>query len=46
MLMNSKFGRFHAIQKGSIGSIMADNRKVVIDEVELEVDGSMTLIQA
>ena len=46
MLMNSKFGRFHAIQKGSIGSIMADERKVVIDEVELEVDGSMTLIQA
>ena len=44
--MNSKFGRFHAIQKGSIGSIMADERKVVIDEVELEVDGSMTLIQA
>ena len=34
------------IQKGSIGSIMADERKVVIDEVELEVDGSMTLIQA
>ena len=46
MLMNSKFGRFPAIKKGSIGSIMADERKVVIDEVELEVDGSMTLIQA
>ena len=44
--MSSKFGRFPAIQKGSIGSIMADERKVVIDEVELEVDGSMTLIQA
>ena len=44
--MNSKFGRFPAIQKGSVGSIMADGRKVVIDEVELEVDGSMTLIQA
>ena len=25
---------------------MADERKVVIDEVELEVNGSMTLIQA
>ena len=44
--MNSKFGRFPTIQTGSIGSIMADERKVVIDEVELEVDGSMTLIQA
>ena len=44
--MNAKFGRFPAIQKGSVGSIMADGRKVVIDEVELEVDGSMTLIQA
>ena len=40
------FGRFSAIQKSLIGSIMADERKVVIDEVELEVDGSMTLIQA
>ena len=44
--MNSKFGRFPAIQTDAIGSIMADERKVVIDEVELEVDGSMTLIQA
>jgi len=25
---------------------MTDERKVIIDEVELEVDGSMTLIQA
>ena len=45
-LVSSKFGRFPAIQKGSIGSIMADERRVIIDEVELEVDGSMTLIQA
>ena len=46
MLVSLKFGRFPTIQKGSIGSNMADERKVVIDEVELEVDGSMTLIQA
>ena len=44
--MSSKFGRFPTIQTGSIGSIMADERRVIIDEVELEVDGSMTLIQA
>ena len=44
--MSSKFGRFPTRQTGSIGSIMADGRRVIIDEVELEVDGSMTLIQA
>ena len=44
--MSSKFGRFSAIQKSLVGSIMGDERKVVIDEIELEVDGSMTLIQA
>jgi len=44
--VSSKFGRFPTIQTGSIGSIMADERRVIIDEVELEVDGSMTLIQA
>ena len=28
------------------GNLMSDLRKVIIDETELEVDGSMTLIQA
>ena len=28
------------------GNLMSDLRKVIIDEIELEVDGSMTLIQA
>ena len=28
------------------GNLMSDLRKVIIDETELEVEGSMTLIQA
>ena len=46
MLMNSKLEHLFGIQIGLFGSIMTDERRVIIDEVELEVDGSMTLIQA
>ena len=46
MLRNSKLEHLFGIQIGLFGSIMADERRVIIDEVELEVDGSMTLIQA
>jgi len=44
--MNSKMWCFGKNLKGLSVSLMTDERKVIIDEVELQVEGSMTLIQA
>jgi hypothetical protein len=44
--MNSKMWCFGKNLQGLSVNLMTDERKVIIDEVELQVEGSMTLIQA
>ena len=46
ILMNSKMWCFGKNLQGLSVNLMTDERKVIIDEVELLVEGSMTLIQA